>query len=71
MAFLMFSLSSRSWHVKPGFHMIAAIAEKKKFSDGSDHMKTTFQRSQSEIELFLSSDRCRCDPYDRLKVVSI
>ena len=53
-AFLMFSLSSRSWHVKPGFHMIAAIAEKKKFSDRSDHMETTFQRSQSEIDLFLS-----------------
>ena len=39
-AFLMFSLSSRSWHVKPGFHMITAIAEKKKFSDRSDHIKT-------------------------------
>ena len=25
---------------KPGFHMIATIAEKKKFSDRSDHMET-------------------------------
>ena len=37
--------------------MIAMIAEKK-FSDGRDHLETTFQRSQrptiAEIELFLS-----------------
>ena len=40
--------------VKPVFQMIAtivviaAIAEKKKFSDRIDHMKTTLQRSQRQ-----------------------
>ena len=34
--------------VHSGFHMIVAIAEKKKFSD---HMKTTFQRSQRQRSL--------------------
>ena len=45
--------------------MIAAIAEKKKFSDRSDHSnhkKTTFQRSQRQRSLrykkFYVSDRC-------------
>ena len=45
--------------------MIAAIAEKKKFSDSSDHSnhkKTTFQRSQRQRSLrykkFYVSDRC-------------
>ena len=28
--------------------VIAAIAEKKKFSEGIDHMKTTLQRSQRQ-----------------------
>ena len=43
--------------LKTGFHMIAAIAaigEKKKVSDGSDHndyMETTFQRSQRQQSL--------------------
>ena len=51
---------------KPGFHMIAtiaviaAIAEKKKFSDRSDHMENTLQRSQRQQSLrqkkFLLSD---------------
>ena len=34
--------------LKPRFHMIAAIAEKKKFRERNDHsddMETTFQRS--------------------------
>ena len=54
--------------------MIAAIAEKK-FSDRSDHMETTFQRSQRQPSLrynfFYLRDRCRCDRYDLWKVVSI
>ena len=52
--------------------VIAAIAEKKKFSDHSDHKETTFERSQRQRSLrykkFYLSDRCRCD---RRKVVSI
>ena len=53
------------------FATIAVIVEKKKrFSDRSDHMETTFQRSQRQRSLrskyFHLSDR-----YDRWKVVSL
>ena len=41
--------------------------EKKKFSDRSDHMETTFQRSHRQRSLRQNfsylSDRCRCDRY--------
>ena len=49
---------------------IAAIAEKKMFSDRSDHKESTFQRSQRQrlLRYFYLSDRCRCD---RWNVVSI
>ena len=45
---IVFPNASVSGYLKPGFHMIATIAvKKKKFcdrSDHSDHVETTFQR---------------------------
>ena len=48
--------------------VIAAITERKKFSDRSDHMETTFQQSQQQRSLkkFYLSDRCCCDHYDHI-----
>ena len=40
-------IPTRSQCFKPGFHMIAAIAEKK-FSDRSDHMETTLHSYRSD-----------------------
>ena len=45
---------------------IAVIAEKKKFSDRSDHMETTFHRSLRQRSYL--SDRCCCDHW---KVASL
>ena len=60
--------------LKPVFHMIATITEKKTFSDRSDHsdhIETTLQRSQRSQRLqqqqslrwnfFYLRDCCRCD----------